>query len=107
MKKEYPGSPTTVVGAPSSWKSKVRDKPGLVYSRVGSENPKYVTQGGLEYLIEQDPAGFFFIKPYGGGRVRKELQGRFTSYAAAEKPLIQFLERTDKINRAIYPGKTT
>lgn len=78
-----------------------------MYKKIGSDDPKYVTQGGLEYLIEQDAAGFYYIRPYGGGKLRKELQGRFTTYAAAEKPLIHFLERTDKINRAIYPGKNS
>jgi hypothetical protein len=78
-------------------------KPYLPNVRPGAQ---YVSDGGQEYTIEQNPkTGLYFIKRYNGGVLPKAIQGFHTSRRAAESLLIGWLITDDKLNRAIWPGK--
>ena len=69
-----------------------------------SSNPTYLSGTYTEYKILRDDFGFFYIKPYGGGRVHSDLQGKWSSESEAERVLISWLETTDKRAQSRYPG---
>lgn len=69
-----------------------------------SDKPIYLSGTYTEYKIVQDVSGFFYIKRYGGGRIHKDLQGRWNHYTVCESHLIAWLEKTDKRAQSRYPG---
>jgi len=72
--------------------------------RKCSDNPKYMSRAHQEYHIERDETGYWVIKIHAGGWLTPALKGNFTSFKMAEDTLIRQLKKTDKWNKAIYPG---
>ena len=69
-----------------------------------SPNPKYISGGGKEYVIES--IGYFFkIKPWAGGDMPAEMKSLFMTFKDAESVLISYLRDTDRLGNAKYPGK--
>ena len=69
-----------------------------------SKKPVYLSSKMTEYMIEQDADALFKIKRYKGGKLAKDLQGRWTNYSDCETALIQWLEKHDKMGWSRYPG---
>lgn len=72
--------------------------------RKHSDNPVYLSHRMQEYQIVQDKQGLHYIKLYGGGKPPKSLQGKYTNYSLAEKSLINYLVKIDRVGQSRYPG---
>lgn len=64
----------------------------------------YISRGFQSYRIKQTEQGFWIIERYRGGLMDKRLRTSFTRFIDAENELINYLKRTDKFNKARYPG---
>lgn len=69
-----------------------------------SDNPTYLSGTYTEYYIKSASNGHYYIKKHQGGKLPKQLEGSFTNYKAAERILIQWLEKTDVRRQSRYPG---
>lgn len=68
------------------------------------DTAKYVTGGLQEFYIEQNAAGFWYVKMYSNpARIAAPIAGTFLSHNDAERALISYLRAGDKFGKAIYP----
>jgi len=69
-----------------------------------SDNPEFVSSGGKEYVIKSE-LNRFYISPWSGGELPKDLQGYFTDYNSASYVLTLYLRKTNRLSNAIFPRK--
>jgi hypothetical protein len=75
------------------------------YLNVSGPDAEFVSDGGQEYKLEVNEIGQWFVKRYKGGPVAKPIQGFWMTRNEAKDALIRYLRRTDRLNRAWWPGK--
>ena len=84
-----------------------RDKLARVHPKAllkTTADPTYMSAGYQEFRITQS-GPYWVVKQYMGGRIAKELQGFFQTFHLAEETLIKYLRRTNRWNKAIWPGQ--
>lgn len=65
---------------------------------------QFVSNGMQEYEVYLN-APYWEIKPYKGGQLPAVLSGKYQTERLAQSDLIDYLKRTDRRGKAIWPGK--
>lgn len=66
---------------------------------------EYVSRRGTPFEILQEGNGLWRIRMMAGGSTPRICDDRYTSRQLAEKDLIHYLAKNDKLGYAVYPGK--